>query len=138
MSVQKWQKSWIDSNAALPDDDNSNDLVVNLLTNNEFDLVKTHGCVFNILSLVKPSPEESFNYADKQVFFEQVRAPIKLLRTELNKMAEEFQSIDTQREDGIRLEKNYRLKQEQWNLAMKNAASDTYESVYSKAEDSCS
>jgi hypothetical protein len=157
--LYKWQKSWIDSNAVLPEnkeskyfqcplcrldfkedivhsityafskrrpadlltsfrsqlpfinDDNFNDLVVNLLTNNEFDLVKTYDCVLNILCLVEPSPDESFNPADKQAFYEQARAPVKLLRTELNKMAEELQSIDPKSEDGIRLEKKYRLKQ---------------------------
>jgi DNA-nicking Smr family endonuclease len=184
--LYKWQKSWIDSNSALPeneqskyfkcplcrldlkedivhsiayafakrrpadlltlfrsqlpfiDEDNFNDLVVNLLTNNEFDLVKTYDCVLNILCLVESSPDESFNSADKQAFYEQARAPVELLRTELRKMAEELQSIDTESEDGIRLEKNYRLKQEQWNVAMKNAARDIYERVNSKAEGSCS
>jgi DNA-nicking Smr family endonuclease len=178
--LNNWQKGWIDSNAALPDaeqskyfqcplcrldlkddlvqsiayafakrrpgelltefrsqlpvtdDEQFTDLVADLLNRNELSLDRTYDCLFNIVGLVEPRPDGSFNPADKQAFYEQARAPVKLLRTELNQMAEELRSIDTESEDGIRLEEKYRLKQDQLNVAMKNAARDIYERVNSK------
>jgi len=119
------------------DDENFNDLVVDLLNRNEFSLDKTYDCLFNIVGLVEASPGESLNAAEKQAFYEQARAPVKLLRAELKQMRQELEAIDTESVDGIRLEKSYRLKQEQLTVAIKNAARDIYERVNSKAGSNC-
>ena len=52
------------------DDDRFNDLVVDLLNRNEFNLDKTYDCMFNIVGLVEPSPNESLNTAKKTVFLQ--------------------------------------------------------------------
>ena len=108
-------------------------LIVSLLAkHHSFDLSKVEHCLFNMVGLVDPNPNEQLNTDEKQKIYETARITVNKFRSELLEIRESLFNMDTESDEGKAKIRELQDVKQKLGIAMQNAARDIYEQVNSK------
>ena len=108
-------------------------MLVSLLVSCNFDLTRVEYSLFNMVGLVEQRPEATLDAARKQAFYEEARAPVKRLRTEILAVRGELALLaDSECEEARAKRRQLSETSRRMRQAMQNAARDIYERVNSK------
>jgi DNA-nicking Smr family endonuclease len=107
-------------------------ILLSLIKTYDFDLSKVEYSLFNMVGLVDKSPDLNLNYEEKQQFYNEARAPVVLLYSELAELREKLHYIDHESEDGKETRKKLEKVNINLRVAMRNASSTIFERVNSK------
>lgn len=111
------------------------DLIVSLLLGKfSFDISKVEGALFNMIGLVERESHEQLNFEQKQEYYATARAPVMKFQEEYSKLRQKlFMINDTDSVEWRTQKKELQDLQKKLTDARKNAASDIFERMNSRA-----
>ena len=111
----------------------SDDLIVTLLSQTfEFDLSRVEYCLFNMVGLVEPNPDQELKADEKQKFYEAARAPVKKLQAKYVEIRAKLSVMGSESSESQVKRQELDLVKNEISIAMQNASRDIFERVNSK------